>query len=65
MNHKKKSIFLPLVQIDLKENTRGWSVHNGNLEQVYYIFAEEINIPEPNFNPTPKQILKIINELSQ
>jgi serine/threonine-protein kinase len=50
-----------LVQIDEKSNERSWSVHDGTLEQVYYIMAEEIDIPEPNYNPTPEQISKALN----
>lgn len=50
-----------LVQIDQKKKERGWSVHDGTLEQVYYIMAEKIEIPEPNYNPTPEQITEAIN----
>jgi serine/threonine-protein kinase len=50
-----------LVQIDEKSNERSRSVHDGTLEQVYYIMAEEIDIPEPNYNPTPEQISKALN----
>jgi serine/threonine-protein kinase len=47
------------VQIDQKNKQSSWSVHDGSLDQVYYIWAEEINIPEPNYNPTPEQISEI------
>ncbi|NJM28676.1 MAG: hypothetical protein HC856_11685 [Pseudanabaena sp. RU_4_16] len=46
-----------LVQIDRQKNSRSWSVHPGALEQVYYIWAEKIGIPEPNFKPTSDEIL--------
>lgn len=53
-----------LVQIDQKNKERSWSVHDGSLEQVYYIMAEEIEIPEPNYKPTPEQIAEAIKGLS-
>ena len=53
-----------LVQINQKNKERSWSVHDGTLEQVYYILAEEIEIPEPNYNPTPEQIEEAIKGLS-
>lgn len=53
-----------LVQIELENNGRGWSVHDGTLEQVYYIMAEGIEIPEPNYNPTPEQIAEAMSGLS-
>jgi serine/threonine-protein kinase len=52
-----------LVQFDLKNKTRSWSVHDGTLEQVYYLWAEEINIPEPNYNPTPEQNIRREREI--
>lgn len=52
-----------LVQIDRKENSRSWSVHPGTLEQVYYIWAEEIGISEPNYKPTADEILDALQSL--
>ena len=49
-----------LVQIDRQKNSRSWSVHPGTLEQVYYIWAEKIGIPEPNFKPTYNEILDVL-----
>ena len=53
-----------LVEIDQINKQRSWSVHDISLEQVYYIMAEEINIPEPNYNPTIEQMSEITNGLS-
>ncbi len=46
-----------LVEVDRLKNSRGWSLHSGTIEQVYYIWAERIGIPEPNFKPTSDEIL--------
>ena len=51
-----------LVQINTKTRNRSWSVHTGTLKQVYYIWAEQIKIPEPNFNPTTDDILDALEE---
>jgi serine/threonine-protein kinase len=50
-----------LVEVDRQKNSRGWSLHSGTVEQVYYIWAERIGIPEPNFNPTTDEILDALN----
>jgi len=46
-----------LVEIDRQKNSRGWSVHLGTVEQVYYIWAERIGVPEPKYKPTTDEIL--------
>ncbi len=46
-----------LVKFDRQKNNRGWSVIPGTLEQVCYIWAEQIGIPEPNYKPTADEIL--------
>jgi hypothetical protein len=51
-----------LVQIDRQDNSRSWSVHAGTLEQVYYIWAEEIGISEPNYKPTADEILDALKK---
>lgn len=46
-----------LVQVNTKKQARGWSVHEEALEKVYYLWAENINIPEPNFKPTADELI--------
>lgn len=48
-----------LVKFDRKKQTRAWSVHLGTLEQVYYLWAEQIGILEPRFEPTTDEILDL------
>jgi len=50
-----------LVEVNRQKNTRGWSVHSGTLEQVYYIWAERVEISEPNFKPTTDEILDALS----
>ena len=47
-------------RFDRAKNTTCWSVHPTNLKQVCYLWAEEIQVPEPNFNPTADEILNIL-----
>ena len=53
-----------LVQIEQQKNTQSWSVHPGTLEQVYYIWAEKIGIPEPKFQPSADEIVDALQSLS-
>lgn len=53
-----------LVTFNRTKNTRAWSIHDGTVEQVYYIWAEQIGIPEPNFKPTTDEILDALKDLS-
>jgi|JFJP01.1.fsa_nt_gi serine/threonine-protein kinase len=50
-----------LVEVNRQKNTRGWSVHSGTLEQVYYIWAERVEISEPNFKPTTDEVLDALS----
>ncbi|MDJ0726948.1 MAG: hypothetical protein QNJ38_17745, partial [Prochloraceae cyanobacterium] len=45
------------MEFDRQKNNRGWSVIPGTLEQVCYIWAEQIGISEPNYKPTADEIL--------
>ncbi|EAZ88330.1 hypothetical protein [Crocosphaera chwakensis] len=46
-----------LVQVNTKKQTRFWSVHEESLEKVYYFWAGNINISEPNFNPSSEELI--------
>lgn len=41
-----------LYSINFKDKTGGWSVHNQTFKKVYQIWAEQIKLPKPNFNPS-------------
>lgn len=49
-----------LVRLNFVDYTGSWSHHGGSLEQVYYIWQENIQLLEPNYNPTADEILDAI-----
>ncbi len=51
-----------LVKLNLENYTGSWSHHEGTFEQVYYIWKEQIQLSEPNYNPTPDEILDALKE---
>ena len=51
-----------LVQLNFAEYTGCWSHHEGRIEQVYYIWKENIQLSEPNYNPTTDEILDAIRD---
>jgi len=51
-----------LVKLNFTDYTGSWSHHEGSLEQVYYIWKENIQLSEPNYHPTTDQILDAIRE---
>lgn len=51
-----------LVKLNFTDYTGSWSHHEGTLEQVYYIWKENIQLCEPNYNPTADEILDAIEE---
>ena len=51
-----------LVKLDFKNYTGSWSHHDGSLEQVYYIWKENIQLSEPNYHPTTDEILDAIED---
>lgn len=51
-----------LVQLNFAECTGCWSHHEGSIKQVYYIWKENIQLSEPNYNPTTDEILDAIQE---
>ncbi len=51
-----------LVKLNFEDNTVAWSYHDGNLEQVYYIWKEKIQLPEPNYHPTADEILDALED---
>ncbi len=51
-----------LVKLNFKDYTGSWSHHDGTLEEVYYIWKENIQLSEPNYNPTADEILDAIND---
>lgn len=53
-----------LVKLNFTDYTGSWSHHEGTLEQVYYIWQEDIQLSEPNYNPTTDEILDVINDRS-
>ena len=52
-----------LVKLNFTDYTGFWSHHEGTLEQVYYIWQENIQLSEPNYNPTADEILDAIKDL--
>jgi len=50
-------------RFDRIQNSTCWSVHPTTLNQVCYLWAEEIEVPEPNLNPTADEILNILKPL--
>jgi hypothetical protein len=51
-----------LVKLNFSDYTGSWSHHEGTLEQVYYIWKEKIQLSEPNYHPTPDEILDAIKD---
>ncbi|MCC0177927.1 hypothetical protein I4641_13155 [Waterburya agarophytonicola K14] len=51
-----------LVKLNFQDYTGSWSHHDGTLEQVYYIWKENIQLSEPNYHPTSDEILDAIND---
>ncbi len=51
-----------LVKLNFSDYSGSWSHHEGTLEQVYYIWKENIQLSEPNYNPTSDEILDAIND---
>lgn len=51
-----------LVKLNFQDYTGSWSHHEGLLEDVYYIWKENIQLTEPNYNPTSDEILDAISE---
>lgn len=51
-----------LVKLDFTDYTGSWSHHGGTLEHVYYIWKENIQLSEPNYNPTVDEILDAIRD---
>ena len=51
-----------LVKLNFAEYTGCWSHHEGTLQYVYYIWKENIQLSEPNYNPTADEILDAIRE---
>ena len=51
-----------LVKLNFKNYTGSWSHHDGSLEQVYYIWKENIQLSEPNYHPTSDEILDAIED---
>jgi len=51
-----------LVKLDFKDYTGSWSHHDGSLEEVYYIWKENIQLSEPNYHPTTDEILDAIKD---
>ena len=51
-----------LVRLNFADYTGSWSHHEGTLQYVYYIWKENIQLSEPNYNPTADEILDAIRE---
>ena len=51
-----------LVKLNFQDYTGSWSHHDGSLEQVYYIWKENIQLSEPNYHPTTDEILDAISD---
>jgi hypothetical protein len=51
-----------LVKLNLEDYTGSWSHHEATLKQVYYIWKEQIQLSEPNYNPTPDEILDALKD---
>lgn len=51
-----------LVKLNFREYTGSWSHHEGSLEEVYYIWKENIQLSEPNYKPTTDEILDAIQD---
>ena len=51
-----------LVRLNFIDYTGSWSHHEGTIEQVYYIWKENIELAEPNYKPTTDEILDAIRD---
>ena len=51
-----------LVKLNFQDYSGSWSHHEGLLEDVYYIWQENIQLTEPNYNPTSDEILDAISD---
>ena len=51
-----------LVRLNFIDYTGSWSHHEGTIEQVYYIWKENIELSEPNYKPTTDEILDAIRD---
>lgn len=51
-----------LVRLNFIDYTGCWSHHEGTIEQVYYIWKENIELSEPNYKPTTDEILDAIKD---
>ena len=51
-----------LVKLNFRDYTGSWSHHEGTLADVYYIWKENIQLAEPNYNPTADEILDAIGD---
>lgn len=51
-----------LVRLNFIDYTGSWSHHEGTIEQVYYIWKENIELAEPNYKPTTDEILDAISD---
>ncbi|MEM6611329.1 MAG: hypothetical protein AAF652_03570 [Cyanobacteria bacterium P01_C01_bin.72] len=51
-----------LVRLNFIDYTGSWSHHEGTIEQVYYIWKENIELAEPNYKPTTDEILDAIKD---
>lgn len=51
-----------LVRLNFIDYTGSWSHHDGTIEQVYYIWKENIELVEPNYKPTTDEILDAIKD---
>ena len=51
-----------LVKLNLEKYTGSWSHHQETFQQVYYIWKEQIQLSEPNYNPTPDEILDALKD---
>ena len=51
-----------LVRLNFIDYTGSWSHHEGTIEQVYYIWKENIELDEPNYKPTADEILDAIQD---
>ena len=51
-----------LVRLNFVDYTGAWSHHEGTIEQVYYIWKENIQLAEPNYKPSSDEILDAIRD---
>ena len=51
-----------LVKLNFQDYSGSWSHHDGTLQEVYYIWKENIQLAEPNYKPTTDEILDAIDD---